>query len=260
MSSTGEFSPARRIAEPCAWSASGAAGLRVSERSGVKLPRGGWTTTTGPEHFVRLATTSASMERSAKAILGCDLSCCHASFAGILEPLEVSWELLDASLSDTAGFISAFGAIVEVGAAGTVTERWSSGRLLLSELDSVSLPFSLCAAEEHLSGEGQVAQGDIEHAESPSAVQKAFPKSSSLQAAQLDGSPEHRASDGALGTRFVPGKAAIDVAPRRADGRPALGADVVGVWGEGEGSRIWKRALARSPVVLVFRRSGTAGW
>ncbi len=200
------------------------------------------------------------MERSAKAILGCDLSCCHASFAGILEPLEVSWELLDASLSDTAGFISAFGAIVEVGAAGTVTERWSSGRLLLSELDSVSLPFSLCAAEEHLSGEGQVAQGDIEHAESPSAVQKAFPKSSSLQAAQLDGSPEHRASDGALGTRFVPGKAAIDVAPRRADGRPALGADVVGVWGEGEGSRIWKRALARSPVVLVFRRSGTAGW
>lgn len=208
------------------------------------------------------------MARSAKAILGCDFNCLHASFAGILEPLAVAWEasaaireLLEASPSASAGFINAFGAIVELGAAGTVIERWSSGRTPLTlELASVSsLPFSLCD-EEHLSGEGQVAQGDAEHIESPSAAQKAFPKSSSLQAAQLDGSPEHKASDGALGTRFVPGKEAIDDAARRADGLPALGEELGGVWGSGEGRRIWKRAFVRSPVVLVFRRSGTAGW
>lgn len=43
-------------------------------RSGVRLPGGGWITAVGPVHFVRRATTSASMERSANAMFGWDLS------------------------------------------------------------------------------------------------------------------------------------------------------------------------------------------
>lgn len=38
---------------------------------------------------------------------------------------------------------------------------------------------------------GHVAHGDVEQAESPKALQKALPKSSSLHAGQFDGSPEH---------------------------------------------------------------------
>lgn len=53
---------------------------------------------------------------------------------------------------------------------------------------------------------GQVEQGLVEQTESPSARQKAFPKSSSLHAIQFDGSPEHTAAVEATADRVADNK------------------------------------------------------
>ena len=80
---------------------------------------------------------------------------------------------------------------------------------------------------------GQVAQGLAEQMESPNARQKALPKSSSLQAIQFDGSPEHTAADDAAA-----GAGAVDAFERRA---VWVGGDERAGAGSGEGNRIWKR-------------------
>lgn len=127
-------------------------------------------TTWGPVHFVLRATTSASIERSAKAMFRCDFSWRHASLHGMVSEKSSS----DCCTRDDEG--AGVNMIVpgEPGAVGGgETDRPAA--VMFPRL-------------------GHVAHGDDEHIESPRAVQKALPNGSSAQAMQFDGSPEHTGS------------------------------------------------------------------
>lgn len=128
----------------------------------------------GPPHCERRATTSANMVRSAKAILGCDLSCAQAVLQGT-----VSLPLDTCSGEEAADLESA--------------------------IETLGLPrLGFDPAPPHIDGplphpphprklelEVDPEEEHVVHCftELPNAAQKAFPNGSSAQAKQFDGSP-----------------------------------------------------------------------
>lgn len=119
----------------------------------------------GPVHLERRATTSASMSRSVKAILGCDFKRCQASLVGI---------------------VSVFGGMnEETGRDGVGMARgvWGCCKVILCD-------------DCPTSGMPSDVQGQLSHAAAEISEifsQNALPKESSAQAGQLEGSPEQLA-------------------------------------------------------------------
>jgi hypothetical protein len=111
----------------------------------------------GPEHMDRLATTSASSDRSANSTFGCALIFCHASLVGI--KFEGALEA-DGSKGDEDGDFVQLEALPQH----------------LEELEPTA--------------EGQSSQTSPLEDAIAIASQNAFPKSSSPHAGQFEGSPE----------------------------------------------------------------------
>lgn len=126
---------------------------------------GGERTIRGPVHLDRRATTSASMSRSVKAMLGWDFRRCHASFVGIVS---ASVRVKD-----------------EMGREGVGMARgeWGCNAMFCDDGPT----FGTLAGSH-----GQLSHGGRDEIFS----QNALPNESSAQAGQLDGSPEQLAGVG----------------------------------------------------------------
>jgi len=135
-------------------------------------------TTRGPVHLDRRATTSARRERSVKATFGWDFSWRQASSVGIT------------SGRDSEACCSVKGVEIEAGPHDPLPHRLG--------LPQQARAGALSSTAQELEGfpwPGQFAQGASDATLSPTAVQNAFPKTSSAQAIQFDGSPEQVAED-----------------------------------------------------------------